>query len=49
MCTFAGVLFLYVTELSVYGTVRLREASFPFITAGGGLLWMALQRGAYLG
>ncbi|KAI3393245.1 hypothetical protein diail_4534 [Diaporthe ilicicola] len=49
MCTYVGVLFLYATELGGYGTVRLREALFPFVTAGGGLLWMGLQRGWYVG
>ncbi|KAL1848672.1 hypothetical protein Daus18300_013542 [Diaporthe australafricana] len=48
MCTFAGVLFLYATELGVYGTVRLREAAVPFVTSGAGLLWMGLQRGSYV-
>lgn len=48
MCTFAGVLFLYATELGVYGTVRLREAAIPFVTSGAGLLWMGLQRGSYV-
>lgn len=48
MCTFVGVLFLYVSELVVYRTVRLKEAVFPFVTAGGGLLWMAMQRDWYL-
>jgi hypothetical protein len=45
--TFAGVLFLYTTELLVYKTVRLREAMFPFVTAGSGLVWMLLQRDWY--
>lgn len=48
-CTFVGVLFLYGSELMIYRTVRLREAMIPFINARGGLLWMALQRGSYLG
>lgn len=46
--TFAGVLFLYGTELLVYKTVRMREGSFAFFTAGTGLVWMLSQRGWYL-
>ncbi|KAK7908870.1 ergosterol 28 [Apiospora marii] len=48
-CTFAGVLWLYGTELALYKTVRLREASVPFVTAGAGLVWMLVQRGWYRG
>ncbi|RYP83374.1 hypothetical protein DL770_005394 [Monosporascus sp. CRB-9-2] len=43
-CTFGGVLFLYVTEVYVYKTARLREAMIPFVTAGSALLWMMVQR-----
>ncbi|RYP56272.1 hypothetical protein DL771_012059 [Monosporascus sp. 5C6A] len=43
-CTFGGVLFLYVTEVYVYKTARLREAIIPFVTAGSALLWMTMQR-----
>ncbi|KAK8090484.1 hypothetical protein PG997_005445 [Apiospora hydei] len=46
-CTFAGVLWLYVTELAAYKTVRMREATFPFVTAGVGLVWMVMQREWY--
>jgi hypothetical protein len=42
-CTFVGVLFLYGSELVIYRTVRMREAIFPFINAGGGLLWMGCR------
>ena len=45
--TFAGVLFLYVTELTVYRTVRPKEASIPLVTASLGLSWMLLQRDFY--
>ncbi|KAK7949438.1 hypothetical protein PG996_000026 [Apiospora saccharicola] len=47
--TFAGVLWLYGSELAVYKTVRMREASFPFVTAGVGLVWMLVQRDWYRG
>lgn len=47
--TFVGVLVLYGLERFVYGTVRARESTFPFITAGLGLVWMVLQRENYLG
>lgn len=46
--TFVGVLFLYITEVVIYKTTRLREASFPFVIAGTGFLWMMLQRDWYL-
>ncbi|XXG98162.1 hypothetical protein Hte_004483 [Hypoxylon texense] len=32
--TFVGVLFLYITEVFVYKTARIREASFPYVIAG---------------
>ncbi|KAI2606569.1 ergosterol biosynthesis protein-like protein Erg28 [Hypoxylon sp. NC1633] len=46
--TFVGVLFLYVTEVFVYKSARLREASFPFVIAGSSVVWMVLQRDWYL-
>ena len=46
--TYAGVLFLFVTELVVWRTVRMREAVFPFINAGVGLTWTVATRGWYL-
>lgn len=48
MWTWAGVLVFYGLQFGVYGTVRAREATFPFVTAGTGLLWMWAQRGWYL-
>jgi hypothetical protein len=48
MITFAGVLFLYITELAVYRTVGVKEFVFPMVTAGGGLVWMWSQRDWYL-
>ncbi len=47
MITFAGVLFLYVTELVVYRTVRVKEFAFPMVTAGSGLVWMWSQKAWY--
>ncbi|KAI0110169.1 ergosterol biosynthesis protein-like protein Erg28 [Daldinia grandis] len=46
--TFVGVLFLYVTEVFIYKSARLREASFPYVIAGTGLIWMVLERDWYL-
>ncbi|KAI9372822.1 hypothetical protein BJX61DRAFT_542332 [Aspergillus egyptiacus] len=46
--TFVGVLFLYITECFWFKTVGLREATFPFVTAGVGLVWMVHERGAYV-
>ncbi|KAH9886791.1 ergosterol biosynthesis protein-like protein Erg28 [Xylariomycetidae sp. FL2044] len=48
MLTFVGVLFLYGTEVFVYGTARVREAAFAWVTAGTGLVWMLAQRDWYL-
>ncbi len=48
MWTFAGVLFLYGSELVVYRTTRLRECSFPFVLAGTALSWMVVQKDWYL-
>jgi hypothetical protein len=47
--TYAIVLFLFVTELTVWKTVRPKEAVFPFVNAGVGLVWMVAARGWYLG
>jgi hypothetical protein len=47
--TFVGVLALYASECFWYRTVRLREAVFPFVTAGSGLVWMCMARDEYLG
>ena len=46
--TFVGVLFLYGTELVVYKTVRMKEATFPFVMAGTALVWMVTYRDWYL-
>lgn len=48
MWSFAGVLFLYTTELVIWQTVRMREAAFALVTAGIGLAWMWIQRDYYL-
>ncbi|KAI2617611.1 ergosterol biosynthesis protein-like protein Erg28 [Hypomontagnella submonticulosa] len=46
--SFVGVLFLYITEVFVYKNARLQEASFPYVLAGSGVVWMVLQRDWYL-
>lgn len=46
--TFVGVIALYAGETFVYRTARMREASFAFVTAGTGLVWMLAQRSWYL-
>lgn len=48
MWSFAGVLFLYTTEVFIWHTVRMREASIALITAGIGLGWMWTQMDYYL-
>jgi hypothetical protein len=45
--TYVGVLFLFITEMVVWRTVRLREAVFPFVNAGMGLAWTTLAREWY--
>ncbi|KAH0423065.1 hypothetical protein CcaCcLH18_12436 [Colletotrichum camelliae] len=46
--TSAGVLFLYLTEFSIWNTVRARELTFPLVTASANLIWMLWARGYYL-
>lgn len=46
--TFAGVLVLYLGELVIWQTVRLKEGAIPLVTAGLGLLWMVVYRDWYL-
>ncbi|ETN40385.1 uncharacterized protein HMPREF1541_04662 [Cyphellophora europaea CBS 101466] len=48
MWTFAGVLFLYITELLLWQTVRLREAFIALVTAAAGLVWMWVQFDHYV-
>ncbi|KAI0000615.1 ergosterol biosynthesis protein-like protein Erg28 [Xylariaceae sp. FL0662B] len=48
LMTQVGVLFLYVTEVFVYKNARVREAIFPYVTAGGGTIWMMMQRDSYV-
>ncbi|KAK3382075.1 hypothetical protein B0T24DRAFT_600428 [Lasiosphaeria ovina] len=48
MWIYAGVIWLYVTEMLVWKTVRLREGSIALATAGPAFVWMFLQRGWYL-
>jgi hypothetical protein len=45
--SYMGVLFLFITEMVVWRTVRLREAIFPFVNAGVGLAWTVLAREWY--
>ncbi|KAF2849141.1 ergosterol biosynthesis protein-like protein Erg28 [Plenodomus tracheiphilus IPT5] len=47
--TYVLVLFLFISELAVWKTARLRESVFPFLNAGVGLTWMMATRGWYLG
>jgi hypothetical protein len=46
--TYVGVLFLFITEMLVWKTVRLQDAMFPFTLAGLGLTWTLAARGWYL-
>ncbi|CBX99526.1 hypothetical protein IAQ61_005217 [Plenodomus lingam] len=46
--TYVLVLFLFITELTVWKTARVRESVFPFLNAGVGLTWMMAARGWYL-
>lgn len=47
-CTFVGVLVLYLGEMIIWQTVRMKEAVFPFVISGVGITWMIMQRGWYL-
>lgn len=46
--TYIGVLWLFVTELLVYRTARMKELVFPFVNAGVGVVWMVSMKGWYL-
>ena len=46
--TYIGVLLLFVSELLVYRTARIKELVFPFMNAGVGVIWMARTRRWYL-
>lgn len=48
MWTFVGVVFLFVSELVVFKTVRLREFMFPAVTCALGLPWMWIQWDYYV-
>jgi hypothetical protein len=38
---------LYVSELIVWKTDRMKERAFPLVTAGVGLIWMASWKDGY--
>lgn len=46
--TFVDLLGLYGLKSFVYNTAGARESIFPFLTAGLGLVWMAMRRDHYL-
>ncbi|KAF2877232.1 ergosterol biosynthesis protein-like protein Erg28 [Massariosphaeria phaeospora] len=46
--TLAGVLWLFLTEIVVYRTIRWRDAAFSLVDSGVGLWWMVHMRGWYL-
>jgi hypothetical protein len=48
MWTYAGVLWLYITEVVIWKTVRPKEALIPWLSAGLGFTWMYVQRDWYL-
>lgn len=48
MCTYVGILWLYVTEVFVYRTVQLRDAAIPFVYCSIGLVWMWKEMDFYL-
>ncbi|KAF2110480.1 ergosterol biosynthesis protein-like protein Erg28 [Lophiotrema nucula] len=49
LLTYVGVLFMSVTEMFVWKTMRGKEAAFPLFNAGVGLVWMIGMRGWYVG
>jgi Erg28 like protein len=46
--TFAGVLFLYLTEFGIWKTVGIKEVVLPLTTAGTGMIWMLLEKEFYV-
>lgn len=48
MCSFAGVFFLYSSELLIWQTVRPRDAVIPLLTSSVGLTWMWTQMNYYV-
>jgi len=49
MMTYAGVLWLFLSEMVGWGTVRMRDIGLPFATTVLGLGWMVGQRAWYVG
>ncbi|KAI8932665.1 hypothetical protein NX059_010160 [Plenodomus lindquistii] len=47
--TYALLLVLFISEMTVWKTARLKESVFPLVNAGVGLTWMIAARGWYLG
>ncbi|KAL1835392.1 hypothetical protein VTJ49DRAFT_6817 [Mycothermus thermophilus] len=48
MLSYAGVIWLYLTEYAVWKTAQGKDAAVALTTSGIGLAWMVLQRGWYL-
>ena len=48
MLTYAGVLWLYVTEFVIWKTSRASDLVIPLTTSGLAIVWMWLQRSWYL-
>ncbi|KAB5566361.1 hypothetical protein GE09DRAFT_1218625 [Coniochaeta sp. 2T2.1] len=50
IATYVGVVWLYGTETFKYKTVGFEKGGslIPLVQAGGGVVWMVLQRGGYV-
>ena len=42
------MLALFISEVVVWRTARVKESLFPFVNAGVGVVWMVTMRGWYL-
>ncbi|RJE23018.1 Erg28 like protein, partial [Aspergillus sclerotialis] len=49
MWTYAGVFMLYTSELLIFRTARIKEATYPLLLSVFALTWMISQRRWYRG
>ncbi|KAJ5084490.1 ergosterol biosynthesis protein-like protein Erg28 [Penicillium alfredii] len=49
MWTWVGVFVLYISELLVFRTARMKEATYPLVLSTLALTWMVSQRSWYQG
>ena len=49
MWTYAGVFMLYTSELLIFRTARIKEATYPLLLSVSAMSWMVCQRSWYRG